>query len=379
VTILINVAFSADVSSLSDVEGLCGCTLLRKINFISQCRNYAINMTFRWCSATEANHFGSVFLVASKIGDAFRMKIRRILVAIVLVFLTTFSGCDTQRLDQFSAFATAGSQYVAAFHQLTNQAGSAMIAIDSVVLITAHKLVSSDLQNNPTKYESEVVSHDQQLQTYLANLQLIDQHASLLGSYFSAISNLTNGKAASGTTAAATDLLRSIETLNPNVAKTTFLGKTVQDYVTSGTPVVVAHFEVKALDDQLRTAAPVLETALSLQEAAVAAIGGQLKASLGDILKASETNEVVNPYLQPNDLPANWNTNREAYLRAAVILTNLENAQSAINKLHIAFKQLVENKNASVDLTSLLNDVSKMAGYARSLESSLKSSGSETK
>jgi hypothetical protein len=297
-----------------------------------------------------------------------------IAVTSVLLALTFFSGCDTQRLSQFSAFALAGSQYVVAFHQLTAQAGSAMIGIDSVVLIAAHRQVISDLKNNPSKYESEVVSHDQQLQAYLSNLQLLDEHATQLGSYFDAISKLTDGKAASGTSAAATDLLNSIESLSPNVAKAKFLGKSVQDYATAGTPVVVAHFEVKALDDQLNKAAPVIETALSLQEAAVAAIGSQLKASLGDTLEANETNQIVNPYLQATDLPANWSSNREAFLRTKVTLSNLDSAQAAITQLHITFKELVENKNASVDLTTLLNDISKMAGYTSSLEKSLKTS-----
>jgi hypothetical protein len=127
------------------------------------------------------------------------MKRQNIVFTSVLLALASSASCDTQRLDQFSAFATAGAQYVAAFHQLTAQAGSAMIAIDSVVLITAHKEVVSDLKDNPSKYESAIVLHDQQLQTYLANLQLLDLHASRLGSYFNAISMLTNGKAASGT------------------------------------------------------------------------------------------------------------------------------------------------------------------------------------
>jgi hypothetical protein len=312
-----------------------------------------------------------------RLGAIANMKRKNTAVICVLLALTFFSSCDTQRLGQFAAFATAGSQYVTAFHQLTAQAGSAMIAIDSVVLITAHNQVGSDLKTNPSKYESEVVSHDQLLQTYLANLQLLDEHATQLGSYFDAISNLADGKAASGTSTAATDLLNSIEALSPSVAKATFLGKSVQDYVTTGTPLVVAHFEVKALDDQLRKAAPVIDTALSLQEAAVAAIGSQLKASLGDTLSASETNEVVDPYLQTTELPANWNTNREAFLRAKVTLGNLDSAQAAIKQLHITFKQLVEDKNASIDLTTLLNDITKMAGYANSLESSLKSSNSK--
>jgi hypothetical protein len=60
---------------------------------------------------------------------------KRLLVS--LIFFATLVGCDTERLSQFSSFAAAGSQYVQNFHQLTAQAGSAMIASDSATLIVA--------------------------------------------------------------------------------------------------------------------------------------------------------------------------------------------------------------------------------------------------
>jgi hypothetical protein len=216
------------------------------------------------------------------------------------------------------------------------------------------------------------------MQESLATLQLIDEHATQLGSYFDAITNLTNGKAASGTAAGATDLLNSISALNPKVGSAKFLGQPVQSLVTTGTDYVVARFGVRALDDQLNKAKPVIETALSLQEAAVAAIGNQLQVNLKDALAATETNEVIGPFLKPAPLPDNWNTNREAFLRAKITITNLNSAQAAIKQLHVSFKQLVENKRTSIDLTTLLNDVSKMASYVSSAESSLKSANSKS-
>jgi hypothetical protein len=250
-----------------------------------------------------------------------------------------------------------------------------MIAVDSVVMIAAHADVASDLKANPAKYSAIVVQHDQLLQQHLALLQLIDAHATLLGSYFNAIAKITDAKNAANTTSAATDLLKSIDSLNPNVAKATFLGKSVQDYVTVGTPFIIAHFEVKALDEQLQRAAPVIEQALSLQEAAVTAISEEIKSSMGDTLKAREQAEVIAPYLKPADLPTSWNTNREAYLRASVTLTSVNSAQAAIKQLHVAFKQLVENKSAPVDLQSLISDISQMAAYANAAQSTLKADG----
>ncbi len=284
------------------------------------------------------------------------------------------SACDTERLDQYSAFATAGSVYVSTFHQVIGQAGSAMIAVDSVVLITAHRDVVADLQKNPARYSADIVAHDTLLQQHLAQLQLIDAHATLLGSYFNAISKLTDSKTATGTSSAATDLLKSIDSMDGDVSKAKFGGKTVNDYVTVGTAFVVAHFQVRALDEQLQHAAPIIDRALSLQEAAVAAIAAEMKSSLTDTLKNREVTDVINPYLNSKDLSPSWNTNREAYLRASVTLNSVDSAQAAVKQLHVTFKQLVENKVGAVDLQTLIKDVTDMAAYANAADSTLKTS-----
>ncbi len=295
--------------------------------------------------------------------------------ALLAAFLT-LTACDTERLDQYSAFATAGSAYVASFHQVINQAGSAMIAVDSVVMITAHRQVAPDIPAHPAEYSADLVSHDRALQQHLAVLQLIDAHATLLGSYFNAISKLTDSKTATGTGAAATDLLQSIDSLDGELSKAKLGGKTVADFVTVGTSFVVAHFQVKSLDAQLRHAAPIVDKALSLQEAAVTAIGEEMKASLTDTLANRELAEVINPYLSSHDLPANWNTNRESYLRASVTLNDVNSAKAAITQLHVSFKQLVENKG-SIDLQTLIKSISDMAAYANAADATLKTSGTK--
>ena len=283
-------------------------------------------------------------------------------------------GCDQERLDQYSTFATAGSLYVASFHQLTTQAGSAMIAVDSVVFIQEHSNVASDLAKHPKVYSDKLTQHDKLLLQHLAVLKLLDAHATLLGSYFNAIAKLTDGKTATATSAGATDLLKAIDGMDNDISKCTLGGKTVSEYVTVGTSFVVAHFQVKALDDQLQSSAPIIERALELQEAAVAALSQEIKSSLGDALSAKEMSDVINPYLNPHDLPANWNTNREAYLRASMTLTTADSAQTAIKQLHNSFKQLVENKTGPVDLQTLVKGVTDMAAYANAADATLKTS-----
>jgi len=304
------------------------------------------------------------------------MKNRKITFASLVAVLIILSACDSERLGQFSAFATAGSLYVTNLHPVIQEAGSAMIAADSTTLIAERNLAngtSGSVEKDPDHFKSRVIEDDQLIEKYLANLQLVDEHATVLGSYFHAIAQLTDGKAASGTASAATDLLDSISKLNVKMGDIKFKGPTVSDTAKSlasaATSVIVAHFEVKALDEQLTKAQPVIQQALTLQEAALHLIGEQLKEDLRATLTAEETTEVVDPYLQKQGVPPNWNSSREKFLRAKVNIDRVNSAETAAKKLNITFKQLVENKNASPDMTSLLSDISKMSGYASSLES----------
>jgi hypothetical protein len=292
------------------------------------------------------------------------MKFRNIASILIALALTFSNGCDSERLDQFVSFATAGSQYAQALHKVIADAGSAMIASDSATLLVIRKQAGGGDPN-------AVTQNDRLLETYLDNLQKIDTHASLLGSYFSAISNLTNGKAASNTATAATGLLDSINNFNPQIEKIAFAGKNIKDFVSPGTNLVVTHFEVKILDEQLHKAAPTIDQALALQEAAVTAIAEQMKAALGASLEVRESTDVIVPYV--NGPPANWNSNRESFLRVKVTIDSVDHARTAISHLRLAFKQLLENPRTSIDLSTLLGEIGKMAGYASALESSVPS------
>jgi hypothetical protein len=152
------------------------------------------------------------------------MKHRNICIALVVLTLAFFAGCDSERVDEFATFAAAGSQYVQNFHQVVAQAGTTMIAVDSAVYISARDpdVVKAD----PQTYQKELKQSDLELKQYLAALQLIDDHATLLGSYFDPIAQLASDKNATNMTAATNSLLDSINKLNPEIENATLkLGK----------------------------------------------------------------------------------------------------------------------------------------------------------
>ena len=60
------------------------------------------------------------------------MKYRKSAAAVFVAASALLSGCDSDRLAQFGNFAAAGTAYVASFHTLTKDAGSAFIAADLI-------------------------------------------------------------------------------------------------------------------------------------------------------------------------------------------------------------------------------------------------------
>jgi hypothetical protein len=305
------------------------------------------------------------------------MKRRHVVAISLLLALAFSSGCDSERLSQFSIFATAGSLYVQNLHKVIEQAGSAMIASDSAVLVAAGKIAGKDVvSSHKDQYTNNIQTNDAELQQYLATLQIIDAHATLLGSYFDALAKLTNSKADAKTSSAGS-LLDSIATANPKVENATLKAAnssaTVKQFVPSGNPLVVAHFEVRAIDEQLKKDAPTIDQALALQEAAVTAIVSQMKDSLAVSLQGRELSDVIAPYLDNVDkLPSDWSSNREAFLRAKVAIDSVDSARAAITELHRDFRRMVEDKSASIDFTTLLNDLNKMSGYGSALQSTAK-------
>lgn len=270
-------------------------------------------------------------------------------------------------MNQFSTFATAGTLYVQDFHKLVIVAGSAMIAADSAALISAGNLGAPP--------DGTVAKDDQLLAAYLINLNRIDAHATALGSYFDAISKLTDKNLGASMATSANRLLDSIAKLNPQIAKVKFAGKSVGDYVNMGAPLVVTAYKVRVLDEHLKKAGPVIDQALALQEAALDCIGDQMKASLGAALQVREQTTVIDPYNSAygstprKTLPPTWNSDRETFLRAKVTIDSLESAKAAIKSLRTAYQQLVTSKT-SPDLSSILDQINEMGEYVAAVESS---------
>lgn len=296
---------------------------------------------------------------------------------LVLFVEICVSGCDSSRLSQFSTFASAGSTYVQSLHILVQQAGSTMIAADSATFFASRQRAVTDPTGaavtwDPQKDQNEqaISNEDKALRQYLANLQIIDHHATVLGSYFNVITEFTNGNQAKSTVTAADNLVDSLNKLDPAIEEAKFANVTVKQFIQPVVTLVVDHFAVRALEEDLNRNAKTIDQALNLQQAAVTAIGAQISASTSATLEVQEQTDIILPYAGSGQLSeADWNSKRLAFLETQATLQNLSSANKAITDLRKDFQELVQNKNAAIDFNTLMNDINSMAGYIAAVES----------
>lgn len=301
-------------------------------------------------------------------GKSTHMTARLLRITIIPLALSLLTGCDTLRLQAFATFAGLGSAYITAFHGLTRQAGSAQIATDSAVAIRARDAAgSANVAADAAAYRTQIKAADQDLTRYLANLQLLDAHATMLGNYFNAITAITDGKAADAISASADSMATSIGAFNPRIKDMKIAGKPVADFVKPATRLIVTHFAIKALNQRLERDAPIIDEALALQEAAVAALSAQLADALAASLQLQEMTAVIQPYVKDAPLPESWSRDREAYVRTRLSLESANGAKEAIRELHLAFRDLVENPAPNHDLHALIQAVQSMSTYVGEL------------
>src|SRR6516165_1281256 len=99
------------------------------------------------------------------------------------------SGCDSERLKEFSSLAAAGSAYTDAFPAFSNQLESAVIKINNDQAVRAHALAS-----DPETAKKFLLQQDADLKAYLRTLHRINAQVQILGAYFNAMADLASAK-----------------------------------------------------------------------------------------------------------------------------------------------------------------------------------------
>jgi len=260
------------------------------------------------------------------------------------------SSCARARLNHFRNFSQAGAAYTRAVSVVLDEAGATAVEANSLLAVADRPLSE--------KERGEFINKNNELmRARLAILGDLKRHAQLLRSYFDALAALADGDASSGVGTAAQGAVQSLGTLHPRIAKASVGGLSVASLVGSVAKIVVARFQVAALEKELKANAQTIERELDLQRAALSAIARILRTDLQIQVQQRESQEVVIPYVKDAALAPAWRQRRRELLVAQASVTSADAAVEAARQLQLAFVALSEGRGRLVDVPAMISDI----------------------
>src|SRR5262245_850071 len=274
-------------------------------------------------------------------------------------------GCASARLTQFHAFAEAGSAYVKASQVVLDEAGTAAIDADSVIVLKAREALERK-ERGP-----QIIEHDKQLRIRLLLLKQIGRHGRLLEAYFEALRALADSDAPETAGLAAQGVFDSIAKLSPTIQDASIGSVAIRPLIPPATSFVVRHLKVKALENELKARSEAIERELALQEGVLTAVASTLETDLVAKLENEET-ELVGLYRGDGILSDAWVERRRRVLQARVASQSAGRAAEAAAQLRSSFVALVEHRLTEPSIQQILtsiNSVLDLIDQIRAVES----------
>ncbi len=280
---------------------------------------------------------------------------------IFLLFSLVFTSCVTSRVNQFASFADAGKLYLTAVDGLLQETGRVAIDTDSEILLKDRDLFNQEERGDLYLERAEV------LREYLATLQDLQRHTSLLGDYFTALGQLAGTEAPSSLGDRMNAVMKSLESLHPRLKEASFDSGAAKDFMGASVPLAIASFRNQKLEAELRRNAPLIERELELQQAMVTALAGQLRFDLELLLGQKDYNQVMMPYVNPGMIGEPWKAKRREVMTTYLSLDAVNKAVAAAGALKRSFLDLVENRMGSAGFQPLFGDIDAMISLVEML------------
>jgi len=290
-------------------------------------------------------------------GRTGRPSFRDLLALSVLLF---GSSCAAARINQFKEFSEAGIAYSQATNLLMDEATRASIDVDSTILIRTRESLPT-----PADRLKELNEHNRLLKKRIELLSDLERHADLLKMYFVTLGSLASGGPAGDISQSSQWLFEAMGQLNQRITNTEIAGASVSSFIQPAVSITVAHFQKKALEEELRKRAPTIERELEIQNAAIQFLSEELQADLQIEFNETERTKVVEPFSQEGRVPSNWMRDRRDILTSSLSLKTIEMTADAAQNLKSTFTALVEGRE--VNLTALSQDLSQLIAFLQSV------------
>lgn len=269
-----------------------------------------------------------------------------------LVFFTT--GCASGRSNQFKDFSESGVGYANAVDILLKEAGLLAINTDSMVLLEAHKILSSDDRGK------KIVEHNNLLKERIKILADLRRHTALLSLYFETLGMLAGDDSGPAMSKSTTAIVNNLKQLDSQILSSRIGESKVSDLMGPLTEIIVGQFQSSALEQELKAHALDIERELVLQEAVLKALGKGIASDLKAQINRAESREVVLPFVKEQTLSSEWEKRRREILLSSNSLASAEAASDAARKLRESFEALVQGKGQLTNLSLFLEDINRI-------------------
>ena len=278
----------------------------------------------------------------------------------LLVLLVLASSCAAGRINQFKEFSQAGIAYADATELLIEEAGAASIDGDSTILISRRQSLTTEWQR-----QTEITQHNALLKKRLFLLADLRRHANLLKAYFIQLGALADKKAGGDLGSSADGVFQALEDLNKRIKATEIGGQSVSKFVNPVAEIVVANFQKKALERELKKRVETLERELDVQQAAMAFISEELEADLQVQMNALEKEKVIDPFKGSGALPSEWKRDRKNVLTSTLALSSVAATADAAKNLKMSFVALVEGRETNI--AALVQDLGELVAFLEAI------------
>ena len=283
------------------------------------------------------------------------MPMTRLALALVSLLLT---GCAT-RLAHFQNFSQAGMAYTAASRVALRDAGSEAIDNDTTLLLMARAPLDEEARRAELRKRNEL------LRERLRILAELERHSTVLESYFQALFALADEKTAKAAGEAAKKLSAELTKASGSFKAASIGGVSIASKLPAVVKLAVRGMRIKALETELNLRAETIEREIALQEAAFAVVNQIAQTDRKLWLAAMQTNEVALPFARAGELPQNWAERRKLALTLQNRVASADAAVKAAAKLREAFIVLVQSRDATPELATLIAEVRMFAAEVR--------------
>ena len=276
----------------------------------------------------------------------------------IVLSLLLCAGCTTHRVHQFRTFANAGMKYSDAVFALTEATANTAIEANSSTLIYSRDYWSYEIR------EKKYLQLTKSLTGLLEELRAFRTHTKLLQAYFKNLSLLAETDAPSSIGHETENLVQSMQHLGGQLEQAT----SVKTFMGSAAKLIVANYKQKALEQELRKHANILERELELQRAYLQALAeGMLSDS--EYLREMRQTKIVSSYVEDGALDENWANERRDLLKAETTIDILVSATTAARNLKATFVSLVENNVQPGDFDALFSSIDEIIAFLETARS----------